>query len=135
MELEPMYGVNEAAKILGLSPYMVRHYARKGELDHREVAGARAYVFTASDLKQFQEHEIYLEVLAVSQAFGVTPGAVRRWVSDGKLKGHLSRGKRVFSIPELREFAAAQGLDWKGFEDNKVGDKVVDVPGKKAAAA
>lgn len=110
MSEEPLYSVRTAAKLLGMSEYMVRHWTRKGELHHVRVDGGPAILFERQELDRFGEMISGLTVHEVAAMLGLTGDAVRAYSYRGQLAARKALGELRFDHTEVLRFAAEHGF-------------------------
>ena len=119
MNEDTLYNVDKAAKLLGMSPYMVRHWTRKGELHHERVEGGRNIVFRVSEVNRFRDMISGLVVHDVAAMLGVSADAVRAYVTAGKLPARKALGELRFDLVDVQKFAEERGIQLHLSEERK----------------
>lgn len=122
MSDEPMYGVKEAAKFLGLKEPMVRYYTRKGALQCQRVIGGTAIVYTKAQIDAFIADMSGLTTMDVAILCGVTPAVVGNWVHRGELPSRKSLINELrFDLVDVQKFATERGIQLREVEVRKAG--------------
>lgn len=117
-----MYGVKQAAKVLGMSEPMVRHYTRKGALKCQRVVGGSAIVFTQAQIDEFAAEIAGLGTVEVAGLCGVTPATVAGWVARGELLARKAVINELrFDLADVQKFAAERGILLREPEARKAG--------------
>lgn len=114
-----LFGVKTAAKMLNMSEYMVRHWTRKGELQHERVDGGTAIVYRMSELERFRAMISGLTSQEVGELLGVSDGAVRQYVVRGEISARKALGELRFDLAEVQKFASERGIQLREPEARK----------------
>lgn len=116
-----LFGVKTAAKMLNMSEYMVRHWTRKGELQHERVDGGTAIVYRLAEIERFRTMISGLTSQEVGELLGVSAGAVGMYVYRQELPARKALGELRFDFAEVEKFAAERGIQLREPEARKAG--------------
>ncbi len=114
-----LFGVRAAAQMLNMSEYMVRHWTRKGELQHERVAGGTAIVYSLDELERFRSMISGLTSQEVGDMLGVSAGAVGMYVHRGQLSARKALGELRFDLADVQKFADERGIQLRPLEERK----------------